>query len=351
MNYKPLGTSSLNVSNLCMGTMMMGSQNNTKDSKTILSAALEAGINFYDTAEMYSVPPNPETQGNSERIIGEWLKENGQRDKIILATKVTGRSEMVWVRGRDNKEKTKLDRKNITYAIEHSLRRLKTDYIDLYQLHWPDRPLPMFGSQTEEAPLDSPYYVRISETLAVLADLVLQGKIRYVGVSNENLNGVREYHKQAKQQGLPMIASIQNAYSLVNRVFEKDLAPYCLENTIALLPYSILAMGYLSGKYMHGALPKGSRKELFKNTARYKKLDESDDILNAYAVIAKKEGLSMSDMAHAFVYQQPFVGSTIIGGTNLEQLTQNLKAQSIRLSPECLKVLDAVHDTYPNPCP
>ena len=351
MSYKPLGTSSLKVSELCMGTMMMGSQNNTKDSKTILSAALEAGINFYDTAEMYSVPPNPETQGNSERIIGEWLKENGLRDKIILATKVTGRSEMVWVRGSSNKEKTKLDRKNINYAIEHSLRRLKTDYIDLYQLHWPDRPLPMFGSQTEEAPLDSPYYVRISETLEVLAELQQQGKIRYIGVSNENLNGVKEFTRCAKELGLPMIASIQNAYSLVNRVFEKDLASYCLENNIGLMPYSILAMGFLSGKYMQGALPKGSRKEMFKNTGRYKKLDESDDILNAYAAIAKKEGISMSDMAHAFVYQQPFVGSTIIGATNLEQLQQNIKAQSISLSPECLAGIEKVHKQYPSPCP
>jgi len=351
MNYKTLGTSNLKVSELCMGTMMMGSQNDTKSSKEILSAAFNAGINFYDTAEMYSVPPNPETQGNSERIIGEWLKENGQRDKVMIATKVTGRSEMVWVRGSDNKDKTKLDRKNISYAIEHSLRRLKTDYIDLYQLHWPDRPLPMFGSQTEEAPLDSPYYVRISETLEVLADLVKQGKIRYIGVSNENLNGVREYHKQAKQNGLPMIASIQNAYSLVYRVFEQDLAAYCLENNIALLPYSILAMGFLSGKYMQQQLPAGSRKQLFKNTQRYTALEKNDDILLAYQKVAKQEGISMSDMAHAFVYQQAFIGSTIIGATNLEQLQQNINALAIKLSPECLAAIDEVYNRHPNPCP
>lgn len=351
MKYQNLGSSDLNVSTLCMGTMMMGSQNNTKDSKTILSAAKEAEINFFDTAEMYSVPPNPETQGNSERIIGEWLKESGGRDKIIIASKVTGRSEMVWVRGADNKEKTKLDRKNITYAIDHSLRRLQTDYIDLYQLHWPDRPLPMFGMPVEEAPLDSPYYVKIAETLEVLADLIKEGKIRHIGVSNENLNGVREFIRCANELGLPRIASIQNAYSLVNREFEGDLENYCMEQNVGLMPYSILAMGYLSGKYMQGALPEGTRKALFKNTNRYKRLDESDEILNAYKQVAEKEGISMSDMAHAFVYRQAFIGSTIIGGTNLEQLEANIKAQDIQLSDTCLEELDNIHARFPNPCP
>lgn len=351
MNYKNLGTPSLKVSELCMGTMMMGSQNTTKDSKLILSAALEAGINFYDTAEMYAVPPNPETQGKSETIIGEWLKEKGGRDKLIIASKVTGRSQMYWVRGASNKKKTKLDRDNITYAIEHSLKRLNTDYIDLYQLHWPDRPLPMFGNEVEEAPLDSPYYVPISETLEVLADLVKQGKIRYVGVSNENLNGVKEYVRCAKALNLPMIASIQNAYSLVNREFEEALANYCMQENIGLMPYSILAMGFLSGKYMHGAVPDGTRKALFKNTTRYKKLDDSDEILNAYAAIAKQEGLSMSTVAQAFVYQQPFIGSSIIGGTNVEQLQENIAALDIELSDECLAAIDAVHRQYPNPCP
>ncbi len=351
MHYQKLGSSDLEVSDICMGTMMMGSQNTTQDSKTILSEALELGINFYDTAEMYSVPPNPKTQGNSENIIGEWLKEKGGRDKMIIASKVTGRSEMVWVRGDQNVKKTKLDRDNITYAIEHSLRRLGTDYIDLYQLHWPDRPISMFGNQIEEAPLDSPYYVRISETLEILAELVKQGKIRYVGVSNENLNGVQEFTRCAKEMGLPMIASIQNAYSLVNREFEGDLANYCMEQNIGLMPYSILAMGFLSGKYMKGELPVGSRKEMFKNTARYTRLDESDDILEAYQAIAAKEGINMSQLAHAFVYQQPFIGSTIIGGTNLEQLKENVAAREIQLSDECLKALDEVHAKFPNPCP
>ncbi len=351
MKTKTLGTSDLKVSELCMGTMMMGSQNNAKDSKAILSAARDAGINFFDTAEMYSVPPNPETQGNSERIIGEWMQESGGRDKLIIASKVTGRSQMSWVRGANNKEKTKVDRQNITYAIEHSLKRLKTDYIDLYQVHWPDRPISMFGNEIEEAPLDSPYYVPIYETLEVMADLVKEGKIRYVGVSNENLNGVREYVRCANELGLPRIASIQNAYSLVNRVFEDELADYCMQENIGLMPYSILAMGYLSGKYMKGALPKGSRKELFKNTVRYKKLDESDEILDVYAAIAKKEGITMSDLAHAFTYRQPFIGSTIIGGTNLDQLTANVKALQLELSPDCLAALEKVHEQFPNPCP
>jgi aryl-alcohol dehydrogenase-like predicted oxidoreductase len=351
MKLKQLGRSDLKVSELCMGTMMMGSQNNTKDSKHILSAALEAGINFYDTAEMYSVPPNPETQGNSEKIIGEWLQEKGGRDKLIIASKVTGRSEMYWVRGASNKEKLKVDRKNITHAIENSLKRLKTDYIDLYQIHWPDRPLPMFGMQIEEAPLDSPKYVPIYETLEVMADLVKQGKVRHVGVSNENLNGVREYIRCADVLGLPRIASIQNAYSLVNREFEGELAEYCIEQAIGLMPYSILAMGFLSGKYMGGELPEGSRKAMFKNTTRYTRLDESDEILAAYKEIAKQEGVSMSDMAHAFVYQQPFIGSTIIGATCLAQLEANLAAIDLKLSEACLAAIDKVHELFPNPCP
>lgn len=351
MDYKKLGTSSLEVSEICYGTMMMGSQNDAKSSKPILSAAFDSGINFFDTAEMYSVPPDPKTQGNSENIVGDWIKENKNRDQIILATKVTGRSDMNWVRGKDNQDKVILDKKNITYAIENSLTRLKTDYIDLYQIHWPDRLLPMFGFDLEEAALDDPKYIPIQETLNCLAELVKEGKIRHVGVSNENINGVKEYHRLAKELNLPMISSIQNAYSLVNRSFEGELANYCLDNKIGLMPYSILAMGYLSGKYMNQQLPEGSRKQLFQNTTRYKNIDENDLILSKYKTIADKEGISMSELAHAFVYRQAFVDSTIIGGTNLDQLEENIAAYDIELSDDCISALDQVQSESPNPCP
>jgi len=350
MQYKNLGKSDLCVSELCMGTMMMGSQNDEKVSKTILSEALERGVNFYDTAELYSVPPRPDTHGNSENILGNWLKEKGQRDKILVATKVAGRNEMRWLRGENHNKTLILDKENINHAVDQSLQRLKTDYIDLYQVHWPDRPVSNFGISVQEAELDDSNYIPIAETLSVLADLVKQGKIRYVGISNENLKGTKEYVRLAAEQGLPMVASIQNAYSLVNRDFEDELADYCIQENIGLMPYSILAMGFLSGKYLKGALPKGSRKTVFKNTARYARLDENDDILNAYQEIAKNEGINMSQMAHAFVYQQPFIGSTIIGGTNTTQLQENIAALSIQLSPECLKAINEVHEKYPNPC-
>lgn len=255
MQTRPLGTSSLRVTPICLGTMMMGSQTDTRLSKQIISAADHAGINFLDTAEMYSIPPEPTTQGNSERIVGEWLKERGRRDEVIVATKITGRSDMHWIRGANNTRQLCLDRSNIRHAIENSLRRLQTDYIDLYQIHWPDRPLPKFGMKVAEAALDDKRFIPIEETLRELAQLVEEGKVRSLGVSNENLNGVREFVRLAKTAGLPMIASIQNAYSLVNREFEIDLATYCQQQKIGLLPYSILAMGHLTGKYLNGASP------------------------------------------------------------------------------------------------
>jgi aryl-alcohol dehydrogenase-like predicted oxidoreductase len=350
MKCKPLGTSSLNVSPICLGTMMMGSQTDNKLSKQIISAADHAGINFIDTAEMYSIPPDPATHGNSERIVGEWLKERGERNKVIVATKVTGRSDMLWIRGQNNTRQLCLDRANIRHAIENSLRRLQTDYIDLYQIHWPDRPLSKFGMKVPEAALDDKRFITIEETLRELAQLVAEGKVRYLGVSNENLNGVREFVRLAKQQGLPMIASIQNAYGLVNREFEGKLADFCHQNRIGLLPYSILAMGHLSGKYLNNPPPHGSRKQLFDNLGRYDALNDGK-IVKAYLEIAVEEGISLNALAHAFVYRQPFVESTIIGATSLTQLQQNLDACRIRLSDTALEKIDAAHTKWTNPCP
>ena len=349
MERNKLGSSSLEVSKLCLGTMMMGSQTPKSMSKKIMSDAVELGINFLDTAEMYSVPPHPDTQGNSERYIGEWLQERGKRDDLIIASKVTGRSRMHWIRGDDAKAELCVDANNINHAIDNSLRRLKTDYIDLYQIHWPDRPISLFGTTRDEAALDDPAYIPIEESLRALEDLVKAGKIRYIGVSNENLTGVKEFVRAARDAGLPMIASIQNAYSLVNRQFEINLSDYCLENNITLLPYSVLAMGHLSGKYIDGNTPQDSRKALFDNLTRYAALEEGA-IVNAYIDIAKKEGISVASLAHAFVYQQPFVGSTIIGATNTEQLKENINALHITLSDECLQAIENIHHQNENPC-
>jgi len=350
MDYTQLGTSSLKVSKICLGTMMMGSQTDKTVSTGIMSAADHAGINFFDTAEMYSIPPVPETQGNSERLVGDWLKQRGGRDQMLIATKVTGRSDMVWIRDQSNTEELCLDASNIHHAIEHSLRRLKTDYVDLYQLHWPDRPLPKFGFDFEEASLDDPAYIPIEETLRTLEQLIKDGKVRYIGVSNENLNGVREFTRLAKEAGLPMIASIQNAYSLVNREFEEELAPYCQENNIGLLPYSILAMGHLTGKYLNNQIPRGSRMDMFNNLDRYEKLGD-DQLVNQYLEVAVNQGITLTELAHAFCYQQDFIDSTIIGATDTEQLQQNLNAYNVKLNDDTLKQINQIHQQTPNPCP
>ncbi len=351
MQIKRLGHSQLQVSDVCLGTMMMGSQTPTELSKLLLSEAFELGINFLDTAELYSVPPRPKTQGNSERVIGEWLQETGKRDQIIIATKVVGRCEMNWIRGYPAESKTQLclDEANITHAVENSLKRLQTDYIDLYQIHWPDRRLPIFGGNVAESPLDSLDFIPIKETLTVLSKLVEQGKVRYVGISNENLNGTREYIRLAEEAGLPAITSIQNAYSLVNREFEGELEEFCMANKVSLLPYSILAMGYLTGKYLNGENPADSRKALFGNVGRYAALDD-DQIVNQYLAIAEKFDLTLNQLAHAFVYQQPFIDSTIIGATSVEQLVANVGALDVKLTADINQLIDEVHRQQPDPC-
>jgi aryl-alcohol dehydrogenase-like predicted oxidoreductase len=350
MKYKNLGSSDLNVSRVCLGTMMMGSQTDLDLSLQIINEAWDRGVNFLDTAEMYSIPPTPETQGNSERYIGEWLKQRGKRDDVIIATKVTGRSNLVWVRGKGNTADTILDKTNITHAIENSLERLNTDYIDLYQLHWPDRDVAKFGFEVEEAAIDDPNSISIEETLEVLADLVKSGKVRYIGVSNETLNGVREFTRLAREKGLPMIVSIQNVYSLVSRCFDGELAEFCMENNIGLLPYSILAMGILTGKYLDGVIPPGSREALFQNLERYDDIKDGA-LVKRYREIADNAGITLNELAHAFVHNRPFVDSTIIGATSLEQLHQDLHACTLTLDDSTLQAIEALHLENPNPCP
>jgi len=345
MQYNPLGRSDLKVSEICLGTMTYGEQNSETQAHQQLDFALDRGVNFIDTAEMYPVPPNAETQGRTEAYIGSWLVKQ-QRDKIILATKVAGpSSRMSWVRGGDRK----LDRANIETAVNDSLTRLQTDYIDLYQIHWPDRYVPLFG-----APAYNPKYqgesIPIREQLEVFSDLVKAGKIRYLGLSNETPWGVCQFCQLAEQFDLPRVVSIQNAYSLINRTFETGLAEVSHLEDVPLLPYSPLAFGYLTGKYQQGK-PPNSRLELFPQFGvRYQK-STVQYAVNAYIELAREQGLSPAQMALAFVRSRWFVASTIIGATTLEQLEENIASTEVKLSEEVLAEIDAIHARYPNPAP
>ena len=265
MDYRELGRTGLKVSSLCLGTMTFGEQNSEADGHAQMDYARERGINIFDAAEIYPVPPKPETQGRTEAIIGTWLAARGKRDKVMIATKVAGRGKMTWLR--QDGAKTRHSEAQINEAVEASLRRLRTDYIDLYQLHWPDRPMRIFEGhdylhlQGDTHPID--------EILGVLAKLVASGKVRFIGLSNETPWGVMSFLKASEQHGLPRLASIQNAYNLVNRSFETGLSEIFYREQVSLLAYSPLGQGYLSGKYEGGALPPGSRKTLFNRLGRY----------------------------------------------------------------------------------
>lgn len=345
MKYNKLGDSNLTVSEICLGTMTFGQQNSLEEAKTQLDYAFSQGVNFIDTAEMYPVPPMEQTQGKTEEYIGEWLI-NQQRDQIILATKVAGPAALMpWVRGIDHC----LDRKNIEMAVNDSLRRLKTDYIDLYQIHWPDRYVPLFGAPDYD-PKQERDSIPIVEQLEVFGDLVKAGKIRYLGLSNETPWGVCEFCHQAEKMGLPKVVSIQNAYSLINRVFEINLAEACRFNNIGLLPYSCLGFGYLTGKHING-VAENSRLALFSGFGgRYDKPNRAEAV-QAYVELAHRFNLTPAQLALGFVRSRWFVSSTIIGATTLEQLKENLSCIEIELTPEMFKEIDRIHSRYPNPTP
>ncbi len=347
MDYRPLGHTGLSVSAVCLGTMTWGSQNSEAEAHAQIDCALDHGINFLDTAEMYPVTPTKlETQGRTEEYIGSWIAHSGKRDKIVLASKVSGPSRWVPVRGGANR----LDRANIEAAIDTSLRRLQTDYLDLYQLHWPDRGVPMFGGRGMQAITDDANAVPIEETLGVLADLVKAGKIRAVGVSNETPWGVAEFLRLARDQGLPRVASIQNAYNLLNRVFEIGLAEFALREGVGLLAYSPLAAGYLSGKYLGGFDPKGSRRDVAKQFLRYVTPNQPQAVAR-YLGIAHAFGLSPEALALGFVYAQPFVTSSIIGATSLAQLKADIAASLTPLPDEAYAAIADIYALYPDPCP
>jgi aryl-alcohol dehydrogenase-like predicted oxidoreductase len=344
MEYHKIPHSSLEVSKICLGTMTFGEQNTESEAHDQLDFAFERGVNFIDTAEMYPVPPKQETQGLTETYIGNWLKKSGKRDKIILATKVAGPRSLPYIR-----DDMALDRRNIHDAVETSLNRLQTDYIDLYQLHWPQRETNCFGKLNYTYSEDTTG-VTITDTLEALAELVNAGKIRYVGLSNETPWGVMSFLKLAEKHNLPRIISIQNPYNLLNRSFEVGLSEISHHEGVELLAYSPLAFGALSGKYLNGTRPDGARCTLFERFSRYFN-PQGLAATQAYIDIATKHGLDPAQMALAFINQRPFVASNIIGATNLDQLESNISSLDVTLSHDVLKDLELVGVTYSNPCP
>jgi aryl-alcohol dehydrogenase-like predicted oxidoreductase len=349
MDYRKLGRTDLSVSAICLGSMTWGQQNTEAEGHEQLDYAFAQGVNFVDTAEIYSIPPRPETQGSTERIIGSWLAARKNRDKVIIATKVAGRGDASWLR--DGGARTVLDRKNIHFAIERSLKRLQTDYVDLYQLHWPDRSLPLWGAggATYRRP-SSRAEVPIEETLGALDELVKAGKVRHIGLSNETPWGVARFLRAAELGHGPRVVSIQNAYNLLNRTFEMGLAEFSEREQVGLLAYSPLAQGYLTGKYQGGALPPGALTTLFERAQRYEKPGVAAAI-DAYLALARDLGADPAQLAIAYVTSRPFVTSNIIGATTMAQLRTDLGSMRLAITPEIEKRIDAIHQLHSNPAP
>jgi aryl-alcohol dehydrogenase-like predicted oxidoreductase len=346
MRYRKLGRTDIQVSALCLGTMTFGEQNTEAEAHRQLDLAIDAGINFIDTAEMYPVPPRAETQGLTEQYIGSWLRKRKQRSKLLIASKVAGPA--VWLSYiRDGK--LRLDRKNIESALDASLKRLQTDYIDLYQLHWPDRPTNYFGQlgyRHQESDQSTP----ILETLSVLDDLVRAGKIRHIGLSNETPWGTMRFLELAETRQLPRIVSIQNPYNLLNRSFEIGLAEIAHREECGLLAYSPLGFGVLSGKYLNQARPAGARLTLFQRFDRYSN-PQAEQATRSYVELARAHGLDPAQMALAWVTERPFVTSNIIGATNAQQLESNLASIDISLPEAVTAGIEAIHQQQPNPAP
>ncbi len=343
MEYRRLGSCGLEVSSVCLGTMTFGQQNTEDEAHQQLDHAVAAGINFIDTAEMYPVPPRAETQGRTEEYVGSWLKRQ-QRDKLVLATKVTGAGRrMDHIRGGPRVTGEQVDR-----AIDASLRRLQTDYVDLYQIHWPDRYVPKFGEVYYD-PNRRWEAESFESQLEALGNLVESGKVRYIGLSNETPYGVMSFVEAARRHGLPVVTSLQNAYHLMNRQFETGgLAEVCNALDVALLPYSPLAFGHLSGKYIDDPQAKGRINQFPDFGQRYEK-PNADAATRAYVALAREHGLSPAQMAIAFTLRRPEVASTIIGATDMTQLKENIAAANVTLSSALLEAIDAIDARYPSP--
>ncbi len=347
MQYRKLGHTEIDVSVICLGSMTWGEQNTLEEACQQLDYAVDQGINFIDTAELYPSPMRAQTQGRTEEHLGRWLKQRKDRDKLVVATKMAPAASYTgYLRDGNNR----LDKKNMRLAVDASLKRLQTDYIDLYQVHWPERDTNFFGRQD--------YYhapekdgTPIEETMSALADLVQQGKIRYPGVSNETPWGLGEYLRLSREAGLPRIVSIQNPYSLLNRSFEIGLAEFAHRERVGLLAYSPLGFGVLSGKYLNGNRPPGARLTLF--GAKYKRYNSetAEECTRQYVAVARDCGIDPAQLALAFVNRQPFLTSSIIGATTMEQLAANIASADLKLDRSVLKRIEEIHRSQPNPCP
>lgn len=341
MKYTTLPTTNIKVSKICLGSMTWGNQNTEAEGHAQLDYAIDHGINFIDTAELYPVPANAETYGRTSEIIGTWLKKTGNRDKVIIASKIAGGGDYT------THIRTTGFATSIEEAVNGELRRLQTDYIDLFQLHWPERDTNRFGIRdyTHDSWEDN-----FNEVLKSLQKVIDSGKVRYVGLSNETPWGTMRYLEEHRKQALPRMITIQNAYSLLNRTFEGGLSEVSLREDIGLLAYSPMAFGVLSGKYLKGTAADNARLKLFPRFSRYSS-DQATEATKKYLQLAESNNLSLAQLSLAFVNQRPFVTSNIIGATNVEQLKENIESINVELSEEVLQQIDAIHNSIPNPAP
>ncbi|MBU2927856.1 aldo/keto reductase [Winogradskyella psychrotolerans] len=345
MKYTTLPHTDIKVSKICLGTMTWGNQNTQDEGFAQMDFALDNGVNFFDTAELYPVPARKETYAETERIIGNWFAKTGNRDKVVLGSKIAGTGDYT-AHIRTNG----FSKEALNDAVNDSLKRLKTDYIDLYQLHWPERNTNTFGVRDYKTNPKDKWEDNFNEILHNLDEIIKSGKIRQVGISNEKAWGTMRYLEESKRHSLPRMITIQNAYSLINRVFEGDLAEVAQRENIGLLAYSPMAFGVLSGKYVNGTAAKDARLNAFPHFSRYNSTNATE-ATKRYLKIAEDYDMSLAQMSLAFVNERPFITSNIIGATNLEQLEENIDSINVTLSEEILKAIDAVHADIPNPTP
>ncbi len=341
MKYTTLPHTDIKVSRICLGTMTWGQQNTESEGHEQMDYALTQGVNFFDTAEMYSIPGKSETYGSTEKIIGTWFKKSGHREKIVLASKIVGPG-MAHIRN------TGFSKDSIIEALHGSLKRLQTDYIDIYQLHWPERPVNSFGVRDYPYDKENEWQDNFAEILETLDGFIKEGKIRNIGVSNETPWGTMRYLEEAKTKNLPRMITIQNAYSLLNRIFEAGLSEIALKEGVGLLAYSPMAFGILSGKYLEGKGPKDGRVNLFPAYKRYSSPECTKAVVE-YSKIAQKHDLSLAQLSLAFVNQLPFVSGNIIGATNMTQLKENIDSINVELSSNIIDEINVIHNKIPNP--
>jgi aryl-alcohol dehydrogenase-like predicted oxidoreductase len=345
MKYTTLSNTDIKVSKICLGTMTFGEQNTEADGHDQMDYALEKGVNFFDTAEMYSIPSNPKTYGSTEKIIGTWFQKTGNRDKIILASKIAGPNPNFGYM----RENVDFSPSSLKFALDQSLKRLQTDYIDLYQLHWPERKTNFFGQRGFKVQHDA-WEDNIQSVLETLDGFIKAGKIKHIGLSNETPWGIMRFLEESKYQNLPRIKTIQNPYSLLNRLFENSSSEICIRENVGLLAYSPMAFGVLSGKFLKGESHPNSRLSLFPQFARYTSA-QCAEATRLYQEIAIKNGLTLTELSLAFVTQQAFLTSTIIGATTMEQLKENIATIDVVLSDEILNEINAVQAIIPDPAP